>query len=790
MSSYSLYKRKLLIILGNAFCCFLLCQGLVAQETGGIHGRIMTTDGQPVTDAIVTVVGTRARVQVDGEGQFTLDAVSSGQVLLDIESVRCADTVERVSVVAGEVTEVDIVIVSRVHSEQIVVSASPRAHGELDLAARVNVLEGRDLATRLEPTLGESLSREPGVSSTYFGPGASRPLIRGLGSDRIKIMENGIDVLDASSASPDHAVAADPLAAERIEVVRGPATLLYGSNAIGGVVNVLDQRIPQFAPTEGFSGRVDLRSGSAANERAAAAELGGGSDRWAWTLFLLTRETDDYEIPGRASIDEHDEHEEDGHHEHEEDEHGEEEEIVGILPNSDVDSMSGGVGASYFFGDKGFLGFSVRGFDTEYGLPGGHGHHEEEGHHDEEEGEHHEEEHEEDEHGDEGVRIDMQQRRYDFEGGISRAFGAFEKADFRLGVIDYEHVEGEGSEEGTAFLNDAWEARAELVQKRRGPLVGSVGVQLRSRDFQVVGEEAFVPPAETESLGIFTFQELDRGPVTYQFGARYEIQDTRVRDEGLPDRDFDALSASLGIVWRASENYSIGASLARSVKLPTSEELYSDGPHFAVSAFEIGNPDLDEESALGLDVTLRKVAGRVTGSLNLFHNEFSDFIFQRFTGEEEDELPVVVYSQADADFWGAEAEASILLAETTHSNWDLDLFWDMVRAEFSDGGDLPRIPPQRFGVGFHYRSDRLRAGAEARFVDDQDRVAENETPTDGYTMVNANVSYRFFFDNHFLDVILRGTNLTDEDARLHTSFVKNDVPLPGRNISLIARLGF
>lgn len=789
MSSYSLYKRKLLIVLGNAFCCFLLCQSLVAQETGGIRGRIATTDGQPVTDAIVTVVGTRARVRVDDQGQFTLDAVSSGEVLLDIASVRCADTVERVNVVAGEVTEVDIVIVSRVHSERIVVTASPLARGELDIPTRINILEEPELAVRLEATLGESLSQEPGITSTYFGPGASRPLIRGLGADRVKIMENGIDVLDASSSSPDHAVAADPLAAERIEVVRGPATLLYGSNAIGGVVNVLDQRIPQYAPTEGFSGRVDLRSGSAADEWAAAAELGGGNDRWAWNLFLQTRETDDYEIPGHASLDE-DEHDEEEHEEDEHEEHGheEEEEIFGILPNSDLDSSSAGVGASYFIGDKGFLGFSVRGFDTEYGLPGGHGHHEEEGHHDEEEGGHHDEEHEEE--SEEDIRIDMQQRRYDFEGGITQPFGAFEQANFRLGIIDYEHFEGEGSEEGTGFFNDAWEARAEFVQKRRGSSSGSFGIQLRERDFEVVGEEAFVPPAVTESLGLFTLQELDRGSVTYQFGARYEIQDTSVRHEDLADRDFDALSASLGLVWRASEDYSIGASLARSVKLPTSEELYSDGPHFAVSAFEVGDPDLDEESAVGLDITLRKVAGRVTGSFNLFYNQFSDYIFQRFTGEEEDELPVVVYSQADADFWGAEAEASILLAETTHSNWDLDLFWDMVRAEFSDGGDLPRIPPQRFGVGFHYRSDRLRAGAEARFVDDQDRVAENETPTDGYTMVNANVSYRFFFDNYFLDLILRGTNLTDEDARLHTSFVKNDVPLPGRNISLIARLGF
>jgi len=777
MFSYHLFNRKQLIGLGSALCCFLLSSGLLAQETGGLRGQVTTTDGQPVTDAIVTVVGTRARAQVNDQGWFTLEAVAAGPVLLEVESIRHAQAVERVTVVADGITEVEIVVASRVHSERIVVTASPRAHGELDLATAVTILEGQELALRLEPTIGQSLEKEAGITSTYFAPGASRPVIRGLGGDRVKMMENGIDVLDASSASPDHAVAADPLAAERIEVVRGPATLLYGSNAIGGVVNVLDQRIPQFSPTESFSGTVNFRAGSVADERAAAVDLGGGSDRWAWNLSVLTRETDDYEIPGRASVEpiEHDEDE--GEHE----EHEEEEEIVGILPNSDIDSRSGGVGASYFFGDNGFVGFSVRGFDTEYGIPGGHGHHEE----GEEEGEHDEEE----EHGEEGIRIDMTQHRYDFEGGISRPFGAFQSADFRLGVIDYEHDELEGpGVVGTTFFNDAWEARAEFVQKPRGSYTGSFGFQLRSRDLEAVGEEAFIAPAETENLGLFTFQELERGPLSYQFGARYETQSTTVRGAGLPDRDFEGLSASLGVVWQASQNYSLGASLARSVKMPTSEELYSNGLHFATSAFELGTPNLDEESALGLDVALRKVEGRVTGSVNLFYNDFSDFIFQRFTGDEEEGLPVLQWSQADADFWGAEVDASILLAQDAHSSWDLDLLWDMVRAEFSAGGDLPQIPPQRFGIGVHYRGDRLRAGAETRFVDDQDRVAENETPTDSYTMVGANISYRFFFDSYFLDVILRGTNLTDEEARMHTSFVKDSVPLPGRNISLIARL--
>jgi len=775
-------RQKLLSTLSSAFF-LLLSSPLTAQDTGSIKGHVRTTDGQPVHDAVVTVAGTRSRVAVDNQGRFLLESVTAGEVLLEVESVLHAQTIERVDVAPDETTEVVIVIASRVHSERIVVTASPHAHGELDLATPVSILEGAELALRLEPTLGQSLENEAGVTSTYFAPGASRPIIRGLGGDRVKMMENGIDVLDASSSSPDHAVAADPLAAERIEIVRGPATLLYGSNAIGGVVNVIDQRIPRFSPSEGVDGTVNLRTGSVADEFAAALDLGGGSERWAWNLGVVTRETGDYEIPGHAEL-EHDEegeehHDEEGE-EHEEDEH--EDEVFGLLPNSDIESTSGGAGVSYFFGDNGHLGVSVRGLESEYGVPGGHGHGEEDEHG-------HGEEDEEDEHGEEALRIDMRQRRYDLAGSITRPFGAFQKADFRLGIIDYEHDELEGpGVVGTTFFNDAWEARAEFVQKDRGSHHGSFGVQLRHRELEAIGEEAFLPPSETDNMGLFTFQEFAKGPVTYQAGLRYESQDVAVRALGLPDRDFDGVSASLGIVWQPSENYSLGGSLARSVKMPTGEELYSEGLHFATSAFELGDSNLGEETALGLDLTLRKVEGRFTGSVNLFRNEFSGYIFQRFTGDEEEGFPVLQWSQADADFWGAEVDATILLAQDAHSSWDLDLLWDLVRAEFESGENLPRIPPQRFGVGVHYRGDRLGVGAEARFVDDQDRLAENETLTDGHTLFNANFSYRFFFDSYFLDVIVRGTNLTDEDARLHTSFVKDTVPLPGRNVGLMVRL--
>lgn len=767
----------------------------VSQEAGGIRGQVVTSDGQPVTDAVLTLSGVTAQFRVDDQGRFDIDSLAPGPRLVSISSTRHFErAVERIEVVAGQTVEIEITLATRIHSERIVVTATGEPTLDLDIVSAVNALDGQELALKLQPTIGETLNNEVGITQTYFAPGASRPIIRGLGADRVKMMENGLDTLDASSASPDHAVSTDPMLVERIEVVRGPATLLYGSHAIGGVVNQLDRRISEVRPTSEISGSVHLRGGSAADERAAAVELNGGRGRFAWHLDYSTLETDDYDIPGFARLegDEHgeegDEHDEHGEEGDEHDEHEEEENPFGTLPNSDITSDSGGIGGTYFFGDGGFIGVSVSGFDSQYGLPGAHGHHEEEGEH----GEHGEDEHDEhDEHGEEGVRIDMERIRYDLRGAVTKPFGSFQGAKFRVGYVDYEHVEGEGGGEGgTAFFNDAWEARAELVQKPRGSLTGTVGVQLRSRDFEVVGDEAFVPPTVTENLGIFTFQELDRGSVSYQFGARYETQDTSVRSESLAGRDFDALSASFGVVWKLSDDYSIGASLARSAKLPTSEELYSNGPHFAVNAFEIGNPGLDEESALGGEISFRKTDGRLTGSFNLFYNSFSDFIFQAFTGEEEDGLQVVQYSQADADFRGGEVDLSIALFEQPHASWHLDLFGDLVRAELDDGGDLPRIPAMRFGGRIHYHSDRLRSGVELWRVTEQDRVAENETPTEAYSMLNASISYRFFFSRSYLDLMLRGTNLTDEEARLHTSFVKDDVPLPGRNISLIARLGF
>lgn len=772
MSCTSFFRRVakplflLLLVWGTA----LPARSQAPTNLGVIAGRVTSVQGEPVAGATVLLAELRRRTTTGEDGGFRFDSVPPGQYLLEASSDPIGSTVEHVTVTAGGPVEVAMILDLLVHRDEIVVTASPDARSRYEIAQPTSVLNEEELARRLQPTLGETLNQEPGVTSTFFGQGASRPVIRGLGGDRIRVLEGGLGTGDASTTSPDHAVSLDPLSAERIEVLRGPATLLYGSSAIGGVVNVIDNRVPEQVPDKAIGGRVELRGGTVSGERSGGASLDGGSGRFAWHVDLLKREADDYETPGFA--------ESKALREAEEEEGEDHEQVSGVLPNSAVESESAGIGASYV-GESGFIGLAVSGLDSLYGIPGGHHHHHEEG----EEGEEEEEE--------EAVRVDLEQRRWDLRGGTTRPFAIFSGASLRFGASDYEHRELEGEETGTVFTNESWEGRVELLQRRVGALSGSVGIQALNRDFAAVGEEAFVPPTETGTWAVFAFEELTRGDWRLQFGARYETQDVTA-EAGIGDRSFDGVSGSAGLVWQpGADGYSVGLSLARSTKLPNAEELFSNGPHLATNAFEIGDPDLEEETSLGLDLTLRKTTGRVTGEVTLFSNRFDDFIYERGTGEEEDELPVFRFVQADADFYGAELEGVVQLLHGEPQHLDLELGADFVRAELRRTGEpLPRIPAERFRLGLHYRDDRFDAQVEGMRVGEQDRVAEGETPTEGYTLVNATLGYRFFTSRAVFDVLLRGTNLTNEEARNHVSFLKDVVPMPGRDVSLSLRTTF
>ncbi|HVR44200.1 MAG TPA: TonB-dependent receptor [Thermoanaerobaculia bacterium] len=774
--------------LAALFASLLVTSLAFAQSPGSISGTARIAGGGSASNATVTIVQLNRLVRSSPEGEFRFDQVPPGDYLVLIESPRYGSAVREVTVAPGTDTRLELELDLTVHREQIIVTASPEARSANDTYQPTDVLSHEELALRLESTLGETLAKSPGVSSTYFGPAASRPVIRGFGGDRIRVLEEGLGTGDASNVSPDHAVSYDPASAEQIEIVRGPATLLYGSNAVGGVVNVIDSRIPRSSPGVPITGTVDLGYGTAANERSGSLRLEGAAGELAWHLGHHRRESGDVEIPGPAEA-------------HDEEEEGEEhEEFTGKLLNSALESDGTTVGASWI-SERGLVGVSWSGYDSLYGLPV-HLHHEHEG---ESAGirPRQEEEHEED------IRIDMKQRRWDARAEWLEPFAIFRSMRLRFGIADYQHTELEGEEIGTLFENESWEARIEAPHRAVGAMRGSIGAQFSKRDFAAAGAEAFVPPSTTENRALFLFEETThetrRGRIHFQFGARWESSDVsaipieheheptpveRLQLDTPVDLDFAGLSGSLGSVWHFAPDYSMSASVSRAVRAPTAEELFSNGPHLATFTFEVGNLELAEEVSVGADVGVRKEAGPITGEIHLFFNRFDGYIYQVPTGEEEDELPVFVFRQDDARFHGIEAHADVELWHSEPNHLDLELSGDWVSAELTGGTPLPRIPPMRLGVGLRYRGPRFWGLAEVRRTFEQDRVAPLEEPTDSWTMLNAAIGTRLFAGDTIHDLILKGTNLTDELARNHVSPLKDLVPLPGRNVSLSYRVTF
>jgi iron complex outermembrane receptor protein len=658
--------------------------------------------------------------------------------------------------------------------DQLIVTATPLRSNAENIVQPVEILAGEALDDRRAGTLGETVSQLLGVQSSFFGAGVGRPIIRGQEGPRVQVLSEGIASLDASTTSVDHAVSIEPFLADQIEVLKGPATLLYGPGAIGGAVNVVDGRIPTGLPEQAVSGRAEVRGGSVADERSAMFRLDGAAGQFAWHVDGFRRDTSDYEIPGFARLEDEHDHEGEGHEEHEE-----EENPFGLLPNSAVDTRGGALGLSWI-GTRGYAGVSVSRFETVYGVPGhSHGHEHEEEH---EEGEEHEEEAEA------PVTIDLAQTRYDFKGGLTAPFAGIESMNFRLGVNNYRHVELEGDEVGTRFDNEAVEGRADLVHAPLAGWRGAVGLQFSRRDFVAVGEEAFVPPSLSRDLGLFLIEERDIDAWKFELGARADR--LRISADGHSERSFSSFSASAGALWRMSEALHFSASFDRAQRAPGAEELFSNGPHAATRSFEIGDDTLGRETANQLELAAHLHAGPLSGKLAAFQNRFDDFIYLADTGEEEDELPVQQWTQADARFHGLEAEAALLLADNASGAWTLRLSGDRVNASLDAGGNLPRIAPSRIGAGFDWSLDGWRASLDAKRYGRQSKVAEFEDPSEGFTLFDANLAYHWDVRDMGWEVFLRGTNLSNREARLHTSVLKNDAPLPGRNLLFGVRAFF
>ena len=669
--------------------------------------------------------------------------------------------------------------------EEIVVRAHPlSAEG---MAQPVTVVAGDALERALAPSLGETLRDQPGVHSASFGQAVGQPVIRGLGGARVKTMEDRIDSMDVSVSSPDHATTIEPYTADAIEVLKGPSTLLYGSGAIGGVVDVHTGRVPHQVP-EQVALNAELRGADNADQRTAAGRLDAGAGDFAFHVDGFYRDADDYEIPGyaesaalRALEEEHDEHEDELEHEGEHGEH--EEEAYGELPGSDLEIRGGAFGVSYV-GDAGFIGLAVSSYDADYGLPGhSHAHgHEEEGHEEEEEHGEHEEEG--------SASLDLDQTRIDFEAGLEAPLQGIESMNLRIGYNDYEHTEAEGNGEmGTTFSNEATEGRFELVHERRWGIRGAAGLQFSTREFSAIGEEAFVPPVDTNTFGLFYVGRRDLGQTSIEAGVRYEHVE-QDPSEGI-SRKFDHGSASVGLSHLLAERWTLSGQFDYSNRAPVAEELYSDGPHLVTDTYEIGDPALDEERAANVSASLGYEWDALRFTLSGYYTDFTDFIYQSATGEEVDELMVLEWQQADATFSGGEIDLSWQAIAWESGAVTLNAGMDVVRARLKSGDNknLPRIPPQRWRLGAIVEWRSFIAELAWLTVDDQNDTAEGELPTEGYDDLRLHLAYNFRLGgNSDLQLFFNGRNLTDDEQRYHTSFIKDFAPQPGRTLEAGVRL--
>jgi len=654
----------------------------------------------------------------------------------------------------------------------VTVSASGLQLGANEMTTPVTVLEGDELVRRREATLGETLNSEPGITSSHFGAGASRPIIRGMDGPRVKVLSDGAELHDASTISPDHAVVSEPMLATQIEVLRGPSALLYGNGAVGGVVNVLDGKIPTAIPQKGYEGSAELRANTGAREGAGAFSLTGGTGNLAVHVEGVARDAGDYRV-GKGWAPE-----------------GEPtRKVLGSFNRTDT----GSVGLSWV-GDRGYLGAAYTRQTAKYGLPGHnhsfegchtHGNSLHCGAHEGEEGEDgHDHDHDA-EHGDVPV-VDLRSERFDIRGELRNPFAGFSALRLRAGVTDYVHDEVEDGAISTTFKNKAYDTRIELQHEPIAGFKGVIGLQTSQRKFTADGEEAYVEPTITRKLGFFALEEYRLRDWRFEAALRHDRQTAEAQTSGI-ERSHNGTSASLGAVWKFTPGYQVGTSFTRASRAPTAEELYAQGLHMATSTYERGNANLKSEISQNIDVSLRKTSGDTTFGVSLFRNRINNYIYGR-TLDEVDGLQLLQYSQADATFTGIEGQ----VRQRINRNLAVTLFGDTVRARLADGGGLlPRIPATRAGVRLDANWQQWEGQVEWVQVARQNRVADFETATPGYGMLNLGVSYNGQLSNGSpWQVYLKANNLTDRLAYAHTSFIKNAAPLMGRNVTVGVKVAF
>lgn len=804
-----------------------------------ITGQVKDENNQPVANAKVELHGQHGTFYTDKNGNFSISTnAKSDHVELHVS----AKGYQHVNLHQEQQQGIQITLNSSI-LEYVDVYGMPLHASALESATPITVLSDEDLKNSHTPTLGETLKSQVGIHSTYFGPAASSPIIRGLDGPRVMVAQNGLDVSDASRVGPDHVVSTDTSTVKQVEILRGPATLVFGNGAIGGVINVVDNRVPTSSE---FEADWQVNHNTVADENEASVNLTTGTENFAFHIDGFKRDGDDYEIPGNPEEGIHEGETEEEHEEHEA-------EFNGKLENSSSESSGFNIGASYLM-DNGYVGISVGKLDKLYGITGhSHGH---------------EEEHGEEEHSEEAVMGDMEQDRIQLISEFNVNSQWLSAINTRYGYTDYTHSEIENGAVGTTFTNETHQFKTDLLLQEFNEWHGAVSFDYKTTEFSAVGAEAFTPPSDSDAFAVAFLQEKHFGDVLVQLGARVESvkleadelffeehHEEEHEEEGHAEEHeeehhdevmsysetFNPVSISAGLVWDFAEGQNVGISLSRAERAPTAAEVFSNGPHIGTNSFEVGalfelhqegdeahfdvsNKELELETSTNLDISYRKFDGDFGVIFNVFYNQIDNYYYQVNTGlfnedehdhgheeeheeehheeeghaeeheeehhdehgEEEAGLPIFLTQAKDAELYGFEAQ----LIWQLNAAYKFKVQSDYIRGKLKDGSNLPRIPPARLGATLDYSGDNWAGKFEVMHNFKQSDIAAYETETDAYTMVNLGASYYFNVGEQDLTAFFKANNITDEEARVHSSYLKSTTLLPGRGFTLGLRGSF
>ena len=622
---------------------------------------------------------------------------------------------------------------------------------ELNPTSPSLILSGNALEVLPQSNLGDVLADLPGVSTSYFGPNSSRPAIRGLEGDRLKITQNGTSTLDASSASPDHAVSVDPASIREIQILRGPAALIYSPSILGGVINLIDNRIPVELLPQQFI--INSRFGSVDQLSMQSVSAEGSFGSFAFHVDAFQKKTDDLSTP------------------------------IGVITDTSSDSDGAGLGFSYIKNDS-FIGLSYSGLNSTYGVT------------------------------EPDVKIGLRQRRWELAGGISSPSDNFKSINYKASTTDYVHTEFESGQPGSTFKNNGFDSRIDFELAKSGSLEGLVGLQMGKFDFSVVGDEAFLPDTRNTSSAAFGsfVQELSDSSLRLRYGFRIESAKVKSSDwvhEGVhgsyaaSQASFVPQSFSLAIEKAINAQWVSTLTLSTTERAPNYQELFADGPHIGTDSYEVGNRNLDKEKGIGIELEIAKSQGPISTSFSIFYNRFSSFIIQERNGYGPltssadyqlggtEELARYDFVSVPADFYGSEIKMNFQIQETPTTNLGLELFGDYVRATHRDSSEaLPRISPGRVGLGLHGLSQEWNWRFDYTYHLPQNHVANDETTTAGYTMAGASVTKLFKLSACDALFTLRLANLLNREAYNHSSFIKTQLPLPGRSVEAGLKLTF